>query len=146
MAGFIPLILIFGLMYVLMIRPQQKKVKAQQTLVSSIQSGDEVVLNSGIFGVVKDVDGAARADQPNIGPADFAAAAGRASADDAAAGCTTAGGQSERKSLDSQRRPAAAAAAHASVLLLLLLAWRGWACAAWGSEPPARCARRTLRW
>ena len=57
MAGFIPLILIFGLMYVLMIRPQQKKVKAQQALVSSIQSGDEVVLNSGIFGVVKDVEG-----------------------------------------------------------------------------------------
>ena len=56
MAGFIPLILIFGLMYVLMIRPQQKKVKAQQALVSSIQSGDEVVLNSGIFGVVKDVE------------------------------------------------------------------------------------------
>ena len=56
MAGFIPLILIFGLMYVLMIRPQQKKVKAQQALVSSIQAGDEVVLNSGIFGVVKDVE------------------------------------------------------------------------------------------
>ena len=56
MAGFIPLILIFGLMYVLMIRPQQKKVKAQQALVASIQAGDEVVLNSGIFGVVKDVE------------------------------------------------------------------------------------------
>jgi len=56
MEGFIPLILIFGLMYVLMIRPQQKKVKAQRALVSSIQAGDEVVLNSGIFGVVKDVE------------------------------------------------------------------------------------------
>ena len=56
MSGFIPLILIFGLMYVLMIRPQQKKVKAQQALVSSIQAGDEVVLNSGIFGMVKDVE------------------------------------------------------------------------------------------
>ena len=30
MAGFLPLILIFGLMYVLMIRPQQKKAKEQQ--------------------------------------------------------------------------------------------------------------------
>ena len=56
MSGFIPLILIFGLMYVLMIRPQQKKVKAQQKLVASIQAGDEVVLNSGIFGVVKEVE------------------------------------------------------------------------------------------
>ncbi len=56
MAGFIPLILIFGLMYVLMIRPQQRKVKAQQALVASIQAGDEVGLNSGIFGVVKEVE------------------------------------------------------------------------------------------
>ena len=56
MSGFIPLILIFGLMYVLMIRPQQKKVKAQQKLVASIQAGDEVVLNSGIFGVIKEVE------------------------------------------------------------------------------------------
>ena len=31
-------------------------MKAQQALVSSIQKGDEVVLNSGIFGVVKDVE------------------------------------------------------------------------------------------
>jgi len=56
-AGFIPLILIFGLMYVLMIRPQQRKVKEQQALVSSISAGDEVVLSSGIFGVVKEIDG-----------------------------------------------------------------------------------------
>lgn len=57
MAGFIPLILIFGLMYVLMIRPQQRKVKEQKALVTSIAAGDEVVLSSGIFGVVNEVDG-----------------------------------------------------------------------------------------
>ena len=62
MAGFIPLILIFGLMYVLMIRPQQRKVKEQQALVSSISAGDEVVLNSGILGRVNEVDG----DDPNV--------------------------------------------------------------------------------
>jgi preprotein translocase subunit YajC len=55
-AGFIPLILIFGLMYVLMIRPQQRKAKEQQALVTSIAAGDEVVLSSGIFGVVDEVD------------------------------------------------------------------------------------------
>ena len=43
-------------MYFLMIRPQQKKARAQQSLVASIAAGDEVVLNSGIFGVVKDVE------------------------------------------------------------------------------------------
>ncbi len=62
MAGFIPLILIFGLMYVLMIRPQQRKAKEQQALVSSISPGDEVVLNSGIFGRVNEVDG----DDPSV--------------------------------------------------------------------------------
>ncbi len=62
MAGFIPLILIFGLMYVLMIRPQQRKVKEQQALVASVSSGDEVVLSSGIFGRVNEVD----ADDPNV--------------------------------------------------------------------------------
>jgi len=61
-AGFIPLILIFGLMYVLMIRPQQRKVKEQQALVASVSSGDEVVLSSGIFGRVNEVD----ADDPNV--------------------------------------------------------------------------------
>jgi|TARA_B110000438_G_scaffold256793_2_gene264470 preprotein translocase subunit YajC len=61
-AGFIPLILIFGLMYVLMIRPQQRKAKEQQALVSSIAAGDEVVLSSGIFGVVDEVD----ADDENV--------------------------------------------------------------------------------
>ena len=56
MSGLIPPILISGLTYVLMIRPQQKKVKAQQALVASVQAGDEVVLNSGIFGVIKEVE------------------------------------------------------------------------------------------
>ena len=40
MAGFLPLILIFGLMYVLMIRPQQKKAKAQQALVAAISAAE----------------------------------------------------------------------------------------------------------
>ncbi len=62
MAGFIPLILIFGLMYILMIRPQQKKAKQQQALVDSITAGDEVLLNSGIYGKVSEVD----ADDPNV--------------------------------------------------------------------------------
>lgn len=54
--SFLPLILIFGLMYFLMIRPQQKKARAQQSLVASIAAGDEVVLNSGLFGVINEVE------------------------------------------------------------------------------------------
>ena len=55
--SFVPLILIFLLMYMFLIRPQQKRVKAQQQLVQSVQSGDEVRLSSGIHGVVNEVEG-----------------------------------------------------------------------------------------
>ena len=44
-------------MYFLMIRPQQKKMKLQRALIESVKAGDEVVLNSGIFGVVSEVEG-----------------------------------------------------------------------------------------
>ena len=53
---FLPLIVIMLLMYMFLIRPQQKRVKAQQALVSSLAAGDEVLLNSGIHGVVKEVE------------------------------------------------------------------------------------------
>ena len=55
--SFVPLILIFLLMYMFLIRPQQKRVKSQQQLVQSVQSGDEVRLSSGIHGVVNEVEG-----------------------------------------------------------------------------------------
>ena len=44
------------LMYMFLIRPQQKRVKEQQALVRSLAEGDEVLLNSGIHGVVKEVE------------------------------------------------------------------------------------------
>ena len=40
-----------------MIRPQQKKMKLQRALIESVKAGDEVVLNSGIFGVISEVEG-----------------------------------------------------------------------------------------
>ena len=44
------------LMYMFLIRPQQKRVKEQQALVRSLAAGDEVLLSSGIHGVVKEVE------------------------------------------------------------------------------------------
>ena len=45
--------------YFLLIRPQQKKQKELQTLVSSLKTGDKVVTNGGIHGIVANVkDGA----------------------------------------------------------------------------------------
>lgn len=48
----LPFIVMLGIMYFLMIRPQQKKLKEHQTLVSSLKTGDEVVTTAGIIGTI----------------------------------------------------------------------------------------------
>lgn len=50
-----PLIFIFIIFYFLLIRPQQKKAKEHAKLVESIKTGDAVVTNAGIHGVVTNV-------------------------------------------------------------------------------------------
>ncbi|MGK0288676.1 MAG: preprotein translocase subunit YajC [bacterium] len=52
---FLPFILVFVVFYFLVIRPQQKKTKEHQSLVSNLSNGDEVVTNSGVFGKVNKV-------------------------------------------------------------------------------------------
>ena len=49
---FIPLILIFAIMYFLLIRPQQKKVKQHRAMVSALRRGDQVVTQGGLIGKV----------------------------------------------------------------------------------------------
>jgi len=49
---FIPLLLIFGIMYFLLIRPQQKKMKEHQAMVNGLRRGDKVVTAGGMFGKV----------------------------------------------------------------------------------------------
>ena len=49
---FIPLILIFAIMYFLLIRPQQKKVKEHQAMVAALRRGDQVVTQGGPIGKV----------------------------------------------------------------------------------------------
>ncbi|MEW9921428.1 preprotein translocase subunit YajC [Marimonas sp. MJW-29] len=49
---FIPLILIFAIMYFLLIRPQQKKVKEHQAMVAALRRGDQVVTQGGVIGKV----------------------------------------------------------------------------------------------
>jgi preprotein translocase subunit YajC len=53
---FFPLILIFGIMYLLVIRPQKKKAQAHQALLSRLKSGDQVLTNGGIYGTVSGVE------------------------------------------------------------------------------------------
>lgn len=51
----IPLILVFGIMYFLLIRPQQKKLKEHQQMVSALRRGDQVITQGGIVGKVTKV-------------------------------------------------------------------------------------------
>lgn len=51
-AQFVPLILIFAIMYFLLIRPQQKKVKMHQAMVAGLRRGDQVVTQGGVIGKV----------------------------------------------------------------------------------------------
>jgi preprotein translocase subunit YajC len=52
---FVPLIFIFIIMYFVMIRPQKKRQQQQQQLVSSLKTGDRVVTNAGIHGLISNV-------------------------------------------------------------------------------------------
>ncbi|KMJ52465.1 preprotein translocase subunit YajC [Vogesella sp. EB] len=50
--GFLPMIVIFVLFWFLLIRPQQKKMKEHQKMLSEINKGDEVATQGGIVGRV----------------------------------------------------------------------------------------------
>ncbi len=53
---FLPLILMFVVLYFLMIRPQTKKAKEHKKMVESLSTGDEVVTGGGIMGKITKVD------------------------------------------------------------------------------------------
>jgi preprotein translocase subunit YajC len=55
-SSIIPLVLIFVVFYFLLIRPQQKKLKEHEALVSGIKRGDKVVTGGGILGQVTKVE------------------------------------------------------------------------------------------
>jgi preprotein translocase subunit YajC len=52
---FVPFIFIFVIMYFVMFRPQKKRQQEQQRLVSSLKTGDKVVTNAGIHGLIANV-------------------------------------------------------------------------------------------
>jgi len=52
---FVPLILIFGIMYFLLIRPQQQKAKEHKKMVESLRRGDQVVTQGGLIAKVSKV-------------------------------------------------------------------------------------------
>lgn len=63
------LVLIFGIMWFLLIRPQQKKAKEHQAMVAALRRGDEVITQGGMIGKVTKVkdDGEAEVEiAPNV--------------------------------------------------------------------------------
>lgn len=53
--SFIPMLLIIGVMYLLVLRPQVKKQKETQKMLSELKQGDEVVTTGGILGRISGI-------------------------------------------------------------------------------------------
>ncbi|CAN2039590.1 preprotein translocase subunit YajC [Candidatus Magnetomoraceae bacterium gMMP-15] len=49
-SAFIPMILIFGIFYFLLIRPQQKKAKEHREMIGTLKKGDRIITSGGIYG------------------------------------------------------------------------------------------------
>ena len=56
MLQILPLVLIFGVFWFLLIRPQQKKMKEHKAKIDSVKKGDQVVTGGGLVGKVVRVD------------------------------------------------------------------------------------------
>ena len=54
--GIIMLVLMFAVFYFLLIRPQQKRQKEHQRLISELEKGDEVVTQGGLVGRITELD------------------------------------------------------------------------------------------
>jgi len=57
MMNYLPFILIFAVFYVIVIRPQQKKLADQEKMIKALQRGDRVVTSGGIYGKIAKLEG-----------------------------------------------------------------------------------------
>jgi preprotein translocase subunit YajC len=58
LGGFLlPLMLMFGIMYFLVLLPQQRQRKKTQEMLGAIKNGDKVMTTSGIYGTINGIDG-----------------------------------------------------------------------------------------
>jgi preprotein translocase subunit YajC len=56
MGPLLALLITFGLMWVLLILPQQRRMKAHQAVVASLEVGDEILTAGGVYGTITSVD------------------------------------------------------------------------------------------
>lgn len=54
--SFLPLIILFGIFYFMLIRPQMKRAKEQRAMIAALAKGDEVLTNGGLLGRVEEIN------------------------------------------------------------------------------------------
>lgn len=52
-SGIFMMVIIFGIFYFILIRPQQKKVKEHKKMVEELKKGDKIITQGGIYGMVE---------------------------------------------------------------------------------------------
>jgi preprotein translocase subunit YajC len=52
-----PLLLMFGIMYFMVIMPQQRQRKKMQEMLAALKNGDKIITNGGIYGTINGIDG-----------------------------------------------------------------------------------------
>lgn len=55
LTGFLPIVLIIGVFYVMLIRPQQKRQRELQEMISALKTGDRVVTTGGVIGTITSI-------------------------------------------------------------------------------------------
>jgi preprotein translocase subunit YajC len=55
--AFLPLVIIMGIFYVLLILPQQRRQKKVQEMINTLKNGDKVVTTGGLFGTIVGIEG-----------------------------------------------------------------------------------------
>jgi len=54
---FLPMLIVMGIFYVMLILPQQRQRKKTQAMLAALKTGDKVITSSGIYGTVNGFDG-----------------------------------------------------------------------------------------
>jgi preprotein translocase subunit YajC len=55
--AFLPLVIIMGIFYVLLILPAQRRTKKTQEMVNALKNGDKVITNGGLYGTIVGIEG-----------------------------------------------------------------------------------------
>lgn len=55
LGAYLPLIVLFGVMYLLLIRPQQTQQRKRREMLSTLKKGDKIVTLGGVFGTITEI-------------------------------------------------------------------------------------------